>query len=336
LEIVHHHDERGVWATKGRRILFRPPDGSWSEIARFPRRVLKDLPIGVRLASRLLRLGKCNVYPTRSGRLLGIRGGVVYRFDGDEPVALFGIRGDCVMNRAIAETRDGSLFFGEYFTNPTLRRVRIHRVSPELDGHEVVYTFDSPRVYHVHAIHTDPHEPGRLWIPTGDFPGQCYLVEADESFETVQFRGDGSQLWRMVGVLFQRDRICWITDSHLETNRVVTMDRASGELTVHGERDASTWYAAETSDGVYLGTTTVEPGAGIATDQSRIIVSRDGVSWQAVAGFEKDSWPMRGFGFGALHLPSGRYSSSSFWVTGEGVKGFDGTSRHCSLETSAA
>jgi len=334
LEVVHHHDERGVWATRGRRILFRPPQGDWREIARFPSRGPRDWPIALRPASRLLRGDRCSVFPARKGGLLGMRGGVVYRFDEGRPVRLFEIRGHCVMHRAIAEASDGSLLFGEYVMNWGHEPVRIFRVAPDLDDFEVVYTFRSPHVFHVHSVHADPFEPGRVWVCTGDYAGQCFLVEADERFETVRFRGDGTQLWRMVGLLFQRDRLCWATDSHLETNHVVTMDRASGEIALHGERDASTWFTAETADGLYLATTGVEPGPAIRTRESRLLVSRDGVAWHRVGGFEKDFWPMPAFGLGVLRLPSGRYASSSFWLNGDALEGLDGAPRHCSLAES--
>ncbi len=336
IEIVHHTDERGVWATRGRRVLFRPLGGDWREIARFPIvHARGDLAIRSRVASRALRLGKCNIYPTRNGRLLGIRAGTVYRFDGSDPVPLFDIRGDCVMNRAIAETPTGTLYFGEYFMNRLDRAVRIFRIDPDLERYDVAYAFDSPRILHVHAVQVDPFAEDRLWVTTGDFGGQCWLVEAGESFERVTMWGDGSQLYRMVGTIFQEDRLCWLTDSHLETNRIVSMDRATGEVTVHGERDASSWYAAHTTDGVYIATTTVEPGPAIHTRTSRLLASLDGISWETVAEFEKDALPMR-LGFGALHLPSGSFPSTSFWVTGESLRGFDGIARHCTLERGAA
>ena len=40
---------------------------------------------------------------------------------------------------------------------------------------------------------------------------------------------------------------------------------------------------------------------------------------------------MRGFGFGALSLPSGEFSSEDFWLSGEGVTGLDGCSARCAI-----
>ncbi len=332
-EMVHHADERGVWATRGRRVLFRPAgdEDGWKEVARFPRILPRDLPIGSRLAARLLRLAKCNVHPTRSGKLLGIRAGTVLRLDGREARPLGQIQGRSLMNRAIAETSAGDLLFGEYSPNLLRRPVRIYRVDPDLERCEVACEIGPPTISHVHAVHVDPWVPGKLWVTTGDFRGECHLIETDEALSELRFHGDGSQLWRIVGIAFQEDRLCWRTDSNLEQNHIVSMERATGRIERHGEVESSTWYLASTSDGVHLATTSVEKGAGIQTTRATLLASRDGTSWTRIAAFEKDPLPARLFGWGALHLPSGRWSSAGFWLSGEGVRGLDGAAQRCSL-----
>ncbi len=341
LSIVHHHDERGAWATRGRTVLFRSGSGAgggagWEPVARFPRASAADALGRSRMACRALRLDRCNVHPTRAGHLLGIRAGQVLRLERDRCVPLASIQGDCLMSRAVAEAPDGSLFFGEYFTNPGRRPVQIWRVSPELDRAEVAWSFEAPRIRHVHAVHPDPHAPGRLWVTMGDFAGECFLAFSDDGFRSVEWLGDGSQLWRTVGLLFHGDRVGWLTDSHLETNRVVSMDRQSGQLELHGEVASSSWYQARTTDGVHLATTTVEIGPSIRASRCFLLRSEDGRRWREAASFAKDRLPMRFFKFGSLSLPSGRYSSQGFWLSGEGVRGLDGVSVLCALEPGAA
>lgn len=331
--IVHHVGKRGCFATRGRVVLKADrAEGPWRTVTRFPFDPRVD-PFAVgRLATRLLRADKCNVYPTRTGALLGIRQGRAYRLDptgARTPEPLFSIEGDCVMNRAIAEDTDGCIYFGEYFMNPARKPVRIFRIQPDLRGFEVAHAFDAPRPRHVHAVHADPFRPGRLWVTMGDFEGECYLACSDDRLASLEFIGDGSQTFRMVGVLFREDRIHWLTDSHIEQNRIVSMDRATHEIEIHGERDASSWYLAETTDGRYLATTTVEPGPGIHTDEVRLLVSDDAVEWRELAAFDKDAFPMRGFGFGSLSLPSGELDAGGFWISGEGVVGLDGRSAWC-------
>jgi len=333
LTLVHHVDERGVWATAGREVWFRAAGGgAWERIATFPTRLPTDLSAPLRLARRLARAEKCNLHPTRSGHLLGIRGGCAYRIEDGHMTPLFTLQGDCVMSRSIAETPEGELYFGDYFMNPERRPVRVYRVAPDLRSHEVAVELESPRVRHVHAVHADPFVAGRLWLTTGDFEGECFLGTSDDGLRTVRYLGDGGQLWRAVGLFFHEDRIGWLTDTHIAQNYVVGLDRASEAISIHGERDASSWYAAQTTDGLCLATTTVEPGPGIHTDRARLLVSRDGVGFEVLAEFPKDPWPMRFFGFGSLSLPAGRFSSRSFYLSGEGVRGLEGETLHCSIE----
>ena len=330
--VIHHMNETGTWATRGRTIEFQARGtSSWTSIARFPVALPTDLAAPSRLARRILRTDRCNVYPTRSGKLLGIRAGVVYRIEPPQLVPLFRIRGDCVMSRAIAETDDGELFFGEYFMNPSRVAVRVWRVGAELDEFGLARELDSPRVRHVHAVHADPHVPGRLWMTSGDFGNECYLSYTDDRFETLHNLGDGTQLWRIVGLAFLEDRLVWMTDSHIAQNHIVTMDRATAEPTAIGDRDASTWYLTRTTDGRFLATSCVEPGASIQTDRVRLMVSEDATRWETVASFQKDGLPFSLFGFGFLSLPSGDFSSEDFWISGGGVRSLDCASQRIGI-----
>jgi hypothetical protein len=334
--IVHHVNEKGIWGSNGRTVLHAEGPGKpWKTIATFPLAPPRDYASIGRLARRLLRAEKCNVYPTREGKLLGIRKGWVYSLaepGGAPPRALFQINGACVMPRAIAEDPDGNLYFGEYFGNPDRGPVRIWRVDPLLESFGIAYTFPAGATRHIHAVHTEPFMPGRIWVTMGDFQDECYLAYTDDDFSTVHFLGDGSQLWRLVGVIFQEDRLCWLTDTHFEQNHIVAMDRSSTRATIHGDVDASAWYMAETTDGLYLATTTVELGAGIQTNEARVLASEDGLEWEPIIAYRKDPFPMTGFGFGSISLPSGAFSSESFWISGEGVWGLDGRAQVCSLK----
>lgn len=336
LAIVHHADEGGTWATRGRDVLHQPSSAApFRSVARLPRSRLDPL-LRSRLASRALRIDRCNVRPAADGRLLAIRGGRVYRIEDGECEVLCTIQGDCLMNRAIAEGSDGSLYFGEYFTNPERRPARIWRIARDLRAAEVAFEFERPRVRHVHGVHADPDVPGRLWATTGDFADECFFFFSDDGFRSVERVGDGSQTFRAVSLVFEPERIVWLTDSHLEQNRIVSLERKSGELRFHGELPSSTWYTARTSDGVLLATTTVEPGAAIHTRRARLLYSTDGVAWREALSFAKDRLPMRFFKFGSLALPSGSFSSQAFWISGEGLTGLDGASWLCALDDAEA
>jgi hypothetical protein len=169
----------------------------------------------------------------------------------------------------------------------------------------------------------------------GDFEGECFLAYTDDRFAKVEFIGDGSQIWRAVGLLFTEREVVWLTDTHVDQNHVVSLPRNQDRPVICGNRDASTWYMATTTDGISLATTTVEPGPGIQTDKVRLLASEDNLKWVPVATFRKDWYPMLGFGFGSLSLPAGELDDRGFWLSGEGVVGLDGRSIFCAIERDA-
>lgn len=134
---VHHVDERGTWATCNRDILFRAPESTnWKRLASFPRVLPRDYMLWSRIAARTLRIDRCNVYPTQTGDLLGIRRGTVYAIRNGHMHPLCVIKGDSVLLRGIAVAASGSLYFGEYFMNPDRTPVRIWRTLSDLSRAE--------------------------------------------------------------------------------------------------------------------------------------------------------------------------------------------------------
>jgi len=96
--IIHHIDgDGGVWATSGRRIIFRK-EGDWQKIVSFPFAYPRDLFAFSRLTARAMRSDKCNLFVNRMGRKLGIRAGWVYAIEYESISPLFSIQGDSVLN----------------------------------------------------------------------------------------------------------------------------------------------------------------------------------------------------------------------------------------------
>lgn len=336
--VIHHADARGVWASHGRNIYFRATGSrKWQRCATLPFAPKRDVFRVHRLLARAARAHKCSVYPTAAGHLLVIRDGTVYAVKAGKVRALFAISGNCILARGFAEAPDGSVYFGEYFMSGPNDPVRIWRVSKELDSHEAVHTFAPGQIRHVHAMAADPFVPGRLWVTTGDEAGQCRIQCTDNGGCDWQVFGDGSQIWRAVGLLFTPTEVIWCTDSHVEQNYVVAFDRQTRQLQRICTLPSSSWYAMPLTDGWMLTATTVEDGPGVQTNQVELRASQDGRSWQVVAAYTKDRWrPMWLFKFGSLAFPSGVADAAGFWLSGEALDGFDGVSRRCRLVGNAA
>lgn len=331
--VIHHVDERGTWASYNRDILFRASDTTrWQRLAKFPSELPRDCFLWWRIATRTLRLDRCNLYPTQRGELLGIRRGTVYAIRNGHTDMLCAIRGDSVLLRGIAETASGSVYFGEYFMNPERIPVRVWRVSSDLSKAEIAHEFEAGSIRHVHGVYSDPYHPGRLWIPAGDFGDECFIFYTDDEFKTFHRLGDGTQLWRAVGLLFREDAVCWLTDTELEQNKIVVLDRKTHTVTTHGDVHSPTWYTTQTSDGLFVAATTVERGPGVKTNRAWLMISEDALDWYKVLSFKKDLWPLQPFKFGVMSFPSGAYDSRNIWVSGEALIGLDGTSILCSIK----
>jgi len=323
--IIHHRCADGtLWATDKRRILVDHGHG-WQPAGEFPRSYPRDLFGWSRPTARAMRADKCNLYVNMEGSVLGIRGGWTYALQDGKLRPLFAINGDSVLHRSFAEDSEGNIFFGEYFMNPERIPVRIWRVSPQLEKWEVAC--ELPDIRHVHGVYADPYAPGVLWAAVGDFKGECFLVRTEDGFRSLQYSGDGSQIWRAVNLFFTEDSINWLTDSNLEQNHACRMRRATGELEIGQEIDCSAWYGCTTQEGLHTAFTTVEQGPGILSDHSSVLVSRDAFHWEIIARFKKDFWkPVKVFKYGVINCPSGPLSMNDLYLSGEGLVGLDGCS----------
>lgn len=325
---VHHVlPNGGAWGTYRRSIIHFNGD-QWTRTAVFPFVFPRDFFGFSRLTARPTRADKCNLYINSKGKLLGIRGGKVYRLDERSTLQpLFSIQGDCVLHGSLAEDMEGWTYFGEYFRNSNRGPVRLWRVSPNLDKYEIAHEFTAGQIRHIHGIYPDPFEPGALWLLTGDYADECYFFRTRDRFVTMERFGDGSQIFRAVRLFFTSDHICWLTDSHLDQNYACRMARKDMRIEYGEPIGCSVWYGTTTVEGVHVAFTTVEQGPAIQREESSILMSEDGFLWQEIRAYKKDGLkPYRIFKYGVISCPSGDISLEHFYISGEGLKGLDGVS----------
>jgi hypothetical protein len=329
VSILHHRQKDGtLWGTRGRWILRGEPGGYWNRVAKFPFAAPRDYFGFSRPTARAMRADKCNLYLNQAGHLLGIRAGHVYRIsDHSRLEPLFGIQGDSVLHGSITEDEQGWIYFGEYFMNPSREPVVVWRVAPDLHSWEHAYIFDAGTIRHVHGVYRDPYDREALWVPVGDYEGECFLYLTPDRFNSIERLGDGSQLWRAVRLFFTPEHICWLTDSQFEQNFACRMDRRTGEIEIGERLEAPAWYGARTEEGLYVVFTTVEPGPAVRRNSAAVLVSSDAFHWHEIHQFKKDFWrPMKLFKYGVVSCPSGPLEAAALPISGEGLSGFDGES----------
>ncbi len=333
--IVHHVDHRRrVYLSFGRQIACLT-ESRRTLLGTFPRVFPRDFFNFHRLAQRASRSDKCNVYANRHGHVLAIRAEAVYAVKDGQLRRIGKIQGDRVLHDSFAEDDDGCIYFGEYFDNAERRPVRIWRTNAELSRVDVAHEFSAGKVRHVHGVFRDPFDPDAFWITAGDSKDECCVIKTDLRFQSMIEFGDGSQKWRAVKLFFTPTHLCWITDTELEQNFACRMDRQTGQLEFGQKVDCSGWYGFQTHSGYYVAGTTVETGPGIQSDQSSLLVSRDGFHWQVAAQFRKDAFrPMSVFKYGVISFPSGQFELQDFYLSGEGLQELDGRVVRCALDVS--
>ncbi len=333
--ILHQRQADGtLWGTNGRRILRKGSSGEWHEIGRLPFVWRRDGLAFSRPAARALRADKANVYVNARSKVLAIRSSTVYRVQAREaPIPLFRIQGDSVLHGGICEDAEGWMYIGEYFMNPTRAPVRIWRLDPELEDWQIAHTFPAGAIRHVHGVYRDPFDEQALWVTTGDKEGECFFFRTRDRFQSLEQIGAGGQSWRAVRLFFTPDHVCWLTDSQLEPNHAFRMERATGKVEQGATLGAPAWYGTSTSEGTHIAFTTVEPGPAVLRTSAAVLVSEDAFHWQEIHQFEKDFWrPMKVFKYGVISCPAGPMEISELHISGEGLRGLDGSSARLEIE----
>jgi len=324
VSIIHYVGDEKIFGSKGRRVYLRKKtDKGWNHYKSFPF-IWEDLFSFNRLASRALRLDKCIVFPTKIGKIMGIRKGKVYDLTDRNPIKLFDIKGRAPLYRGIVENENG-IFFGEYLSNRDRNEIRIWNTSSDLKKSEVVYTFKKNTIRHIHGLYKDPFEMNRIWLTTGDLNGECYICYTDDNFKTLNKIGNGTQLFRAVGLLFTKEKVCWFTDTNLDQNYFVKMSKKDFKVEKEFPVDNSTLYSCMTTDGYYVASTIVEEGEYIKSNKATIRMSKDCLNWKKVKSYEKDRYSKKYFGFGSVIFSKGSFSSENIWFSVAALKGFHGS-----------
>ena len=258
--VIQHQEANTSWATIGYAIYRSDQGGNFEKVFT----VLPKVGLTWGGFSRILRswsgqIELMEVVPLSPGRLVVFAGGDIFRVnvktgrqDHVHTLRYFGLgEGRGVMPHGIALDESGSIYFGEYVTRPDYkdRTIRLYRSDDEAQSWEVAFEFGPGEVRHIHAVLWDAI--GRaLWVGTGDQNPEPRIGYSRDSGESFRWVGAGSQLFRVVSLLFFDDVVAWATDTtEQESMRTVVWHRNQDRFD-YGETilPSPAYYALKLSD----------------------------------------------------------------------------------------
>ncbi len=298
--------------------------GSWEALGRIPGKTTRHIAGKVRLAARLLRYEVKALVEISPDRLVAsVREGLFY-YDGTTwnraHVAPCGNRPARSPMRILASAA-GEVVWGEYGRNMERSDVAIYRSTDGGATYTPLHTFPPGEVRHIHNVM--PHESGQgYWVLAGDYGDEPGIGILSQDGETMEWIGRGAQSYRAVHVFDQGDTLLYATDTELETNRVLSLHKETGETRALQTLPGSCLHGCTFGD-VLTVSTSVETSPVNPSKDAELWCSRDGENWTRLCTRRKDHWHNLAFQFGSLILPTGRAPEGPIVFSAQSLRGWD-------------
>ncbi len=302
-------------------------DDNFTRLGSFPCGFWKKKVTRLRLFQRLFRHMYYNVVKLSERSLFLTFGRSIGLYSGGNIQLLKGLVRPCrVLRSGCAVDEDGVVFLGEYLDNKERNPIHIYKYTKESIQLEVIYTFPSNSIRHVHGIYHDPHTKD-LWCATGDNGSECRILRTADSFRHLEVVGEGDESWRCVGLLFSDTAVCYATDSEFQQNKIYRIDRKTGKRNELTNIEGLVYYSCALGNDLFFGVTAeLRPGQKGSVHKGRAAslwhVSADGKT-SRIFSSEKDHLSAKYFMPGTLHFPQGPGLSTMFYFHCVGLKGDD-------------
>ena len=287
-----------------RYAICRSDDGgrTWSLDCRVPAEGWTPRVARISLAARLLRFNIQAFRVLKDGARVAIARDGIYRAEA----------GEVEMRRTWAVTRGSRpinlaaeghrLLFGEYGrVEMDTFHVRIFLSEDGGKSFEPAYEFPKGAVHHIHNIVVDPYAD-HYWVLAGDHGRQAGIGALSRDCRHLEWVVRGSQMGRAVRALVRPDCLLYGSDSELEPNYIVRLDRKTGRYERLMPIEGSSLYATDFGN---MGTisTSVEPSKVNGGNQCSLYASPDGSNWGKLLSLRKDPWNAFLFGIALIVLP---------------------------------
>jgi len=338
-------DESVALAVEGRfpgRVVLAEPDGalylgrnyeihrsedggrSWQHVTSMPLDPLRRVASPSRLLCRLARLEvRALSHTDAGGYVASNRQGVFVAAPGERLMRPSVIEaGDLPLMPPMRITKgpNGEILWGEYGSPKERRPVRIFVSRDDGESFQLIRALED--ILHVHNVVWDARE-GHYWVLTGDFDPEPGIGRLSADLQHFDWFVRGEQRYRAVEVFDMGDRLVYATDTQLEPNGLISLDKSTGQTERLREFGGSCIYACQFG-GIFALTTSVEPSAVNQSQHSELWLSRDAEHWRRAWRGRKDRWSAYYLQFGSVVLPSGHTDRELIVFSGQAVEGLDG------------
>ncbi|MEN4006015.1 MAG: hypothetical protein PQ964_01425 [Methanobacteriaceae archaeon] len=279
------------------------------------------------LVSRSLRWGIRNIIKLANGIILAVANKHIFRIEKDQANIVHSFdRGFGPLRKGLCEDNKGNCYFGEYILN-NKRNLPVRLFKSENNGinWKVIKTFSDIR--HIHCVQFDPFSEN-IWLCTGDRDSESKIMISKDEGENWFSIASGDQIFRTVSLIFTKESVYWGTDIPTRQNYICRYIRKDGTIEKLQPVSGPVHYSTILGDGVKLFATIVEGNSegGISEwdKYAHIWASEDGINWQDIISWKKDSWPYI-MGYGSIYFPSGTNESNYVYLTPKALDSVDNT-----------
>lgn len=316
-------EENKIWVARGTTFYAIDCNGNRVTQKYSVGSAKQELLSSNRLSRQLLREGIHHLLPLSNGDIFLTvkKKACLVGSDGVVKSTFAGYIGNKPGHQGVCLTPDGTIFFGEYSLN-THREHNV-RLFRSIDGgmsFQVMITFPGSEVRHIHFVKYDPYEKF-LWLGTGDEDRECRLMRSTDNGATWDIVGEGSQIWRAVGVCFNAESLIWGTDagSVPDRNRIVRMDRKTHTTEILADAEGPCHGCGSFSDGRVFISTGVEGGENEKDRYARLKLIDNGQITDLLK-IKKDIYPLI-LQYGVMRFPNGTENTDRVVFTNMGLKG---------------
>jgi len=335
LEILHTVPGRALLAERDGSLyigrgyeIFRSNDqgANWERVTALPRSLMRRFAEPIRLARRLLRHEIRALAKLSDGTYIAAtREGVFYGHQGDSTMCSATFSG-CERQPAppmrIEVGPNDTVVWGEYSSKRSNELVGIFASGSQGRSYELVHSFPPSSVRHIHNIRYDANRD-HYWIMTGDYGDEPGVGILSSDFSRFDWLVRGEQRYRTTHLFDLGNSLILATDTEIEPNRFVSLDKSTGAAEEFGSLPGSCLYASRFGQ-YYVLSTSVEPSRVNPFEWATMWISRDGRHWSECFRARKDRWHPRYFQYGSIVLPNGTTGPNTAIFSGQALRGLDG------------